>query len=148
MKNVIRANVAASLATIFIGHAASAGTFESVRSNGNLSVVTIIEFGAQVQPITITESSKVNIARVIEIGGAGPVDATIIQNGVRNTVDVFQMGSSTTAIVGQSGLSNTADIVQFGGVTNSLLLQIGNMNTGSVRQSGRVNSSSIFQFGR
>ena len=106
------------------------------------------EFGNSLQPVVINEHSQVNIARVIEIGGAGPVDASITQTGTRNIVDVFQVGGTTNALIGQSGVSNTANVTQLGNSTNSLLLQIGTMNSGGITQFGRSNSSAIFQFGR
>ena len=114
-----------------------------------MSVSTpLSSFGNNVQPVVIDENSRINIARVIEIGGTGPVDATIIQNGTRNIVDVFQVGATTNALIGQSGVSNTADVTQIGNVTNSLMLQVGDMNSGAVRQFGHFNWSAIFQFGR
>jgi minor curlin subunit len=139
---------AALLAAMSAGQTASAGTFQSERSNGRVTIDTIVEFGNNVQPVVIDENSRINIARVIEIGGTGPVDATIIQNGTRNIVDVFQVGGTTNALIGQSGLSNTANVTQIGNVTNSLMLQIGDMNSGSVRQFGHFNWSAIFQFSR
>ncbi|WP_245284053.1 curlin [Bradyrhizobium sp. Cp5.3] len=117
-------------------------------TNRNVSIETIVEFGNNVQPVTIEENSRINIARVIEIGGTGTVDATIVQNGVRNYVDVIQVGGTTNALIGQSGVSNTANITQIGNSTNALLLQIGDMNTGAVRQFGHFNWLAIFQFAR
>jgi minor curlin subunit len=138
----------ALLAAMGVSPAASAGSFQRERSNGNVSIDTIVEFGNNVQPVVIDENSRINIARVIEIGGTGPVDATIIQNGTRNIVDVFQVGGTTNALIGQSGISNTANVTQIGNITNSLMLQVGDMNSGSVRQFGHFNWSAIFQFGR
>ena len=149
MRGVIRVWAAtALLAAMSVSPEASAGSFQSERSNGKVSIGTIFEFGNNVQPVVINENSQINIARVIEVGGTGPVDATIIQNGTRNVVDVFQVGATTNALIGQSGVSNTANVMQIGNVTNSLMLQIGNMNSGSVRQFGHYNWSAIFQFGR
>ncbi len=149
MRGVIQVWAAtALLAAMSVSPEASAGTFQSERSNGKVSIETIFEFGNNVQPVVINENSQINIARVIEVGGTGPVDATIIQNGTRNIVDVFQAGATTNALIGQSGMSNTANVMQIGNVTNSLMLQIGDMNSGSVRQFGHVNWSAIFQFGR
>jgi minor curlin subunit len=149
MRGVIRVWAAtALLAAMSVSPEASAGSFQSERSNGKVSIETIFEFGNNVQPVVINENSQINIARVIEVGGTGPVDATIIQNGTRNVVDVFQVGATTNALIGQSGVSNTANVMQIGNVTNSLMLQIGNMNSGSVRQFGHYNWSAIFQFGR
>lgn len=88
------------------------------------------------------------IESVIQIGGTGTVDATIVQNGTRNYVDVIHVGGTTNALIGQSGVSNTANITQIGNSTNALLLQIGDMNTGTVRQFGRFNWLAIFQFAR
>ncbi len=149
MRGVIRVWAAtALLAAMSVSPEASAGSFQSERSNGKVSIETIFEFGNNVQPVVINENSQINIARVIEVGGTGAVDATIIQNGTRNVVDVFQVGATTNALIGQSGVSNTANVMQIGNVTNSLMLQIGNMNSGSVRQFGHYNWSAIFQFGR
>lgn len=127
---------------------ASAGSVQRSVTNRNVTIETIVQFGNDVQPVTIEENSRINIARVIQIGGTGTVDATIIQNGTRNYANVIQVGGTTNAIVGQSGVSNTADITQVGNSTNALLLQIGDMNTGAVRQFGRFNWLAIFQFGR
>ena len=149
MRRATQAWVAtALLAAISVSPEASAGSFQSGRSNGKVSIETIVEFGNNVQPVVINENSQINIARVIEIGGTGPIDATIIQSGGRNIVSVFQVGGTTNAVIEQFGISNTANVTQIGNVTNSLMLQIGDMNSGSVRQFGRVNRSAIFQFGR
>lgn len=138
----------ALLAAISVSPQASAGSFQSGRSNGKVSVMTIVEFGNNLQPVVINENSQINIARVIEIGGTGTIDATIIQNGSRNIANVFQVGGTTDALIEQFGISNTANVRQIGNVNNSLMLQVGDMNSGSVRQSGRANWSAIFQFGR
>ncbi|WP_349631761.1 curlin [Bradyrhizobium liaoningense] len=127
---------------------ACAGSIQRGVTNRNVSIETIVQFGDNVQPVTIEENSRINIARVIQIGGTGTVDATIIQNGTRNYANVIQVGGTTNAVIGQSGVSNTADITQIGSSTNTLLLQIGDMNTGSVRQFGRFNWLAIFQFSR
>ncbi|QOG20701.1 curlin [Bradyrhizobium arachidis] len=139
---------AALLAVVGTATQAPAGSVQRTLTNRNVSIETIVQFGNDVQPVTIEENSRINIARVIQIGGTGTVDATIIQNGVRNYANVIQVGGTTNAAVGQSGLSNTADITQIGNSTNALLLQIGDMNTGAVRQFGRFNWLAIFQFGR
>ncbi|WP_245328908.1 curlin [Bradyrhizobium centrolobii] len=136
------------LAAISAATAASAGSVQRGMTNRNVSIETIVEFGNNVQPVTIEENSRINIARVIEIGGTGTVDATIVQNGTRNYVDVIQVGGTTNALIGQSGVSNIANLTQAGNSTNALLLQVGDMNTGAVRQFGRFNWLAIFQFGR
>lgn len=140
--------VAALLAAACTATPASAGSIQRSVTNRNVSIETVVQFGDNVQPVTIEESSRINIARVIQIGGTGTVDATIIQNGTRNYANVIQVGGTTNAIIGQSGVSNTADITQIGNSTNALLLQIGDMNSGAVRQFGRFNWLAIFQFGR
>ncbi|MCP3389044.1 curlin [Bradyrhizobium sp. CCGB12] len=127
---------------------ASAGSVQRSVTNRNVSIETVVQFGDNVQPVTIEENSRINIARVIQIGGTGTVDATIIQNGTRNYANVTQVGGPTNAAIGQSGVSNIAEITQIGNSTNALLLQIGDMNTGAVRQFGRFNWLVIFQFGR
>ncbi|MVT48948.1 curlin [Bradyrhizobium yuanmingense] len=140
--------LAAMLAAVGATTPASAGTVQRSVTNRNVSIQTVVQFGDNVQPVTIEENSRINIARVIQIGGTGTVDATIIQNGTRNYANVIQVGGTTNAAIGQSGVSNTAEITQIGNSTNALLLQIGDMNTGAVRQFGRFNWLAIFQFGR
>ena len=140
--------LAALLAAIGTTTPASAGSVQRSVTKGNVSVETVVQFGNEVQPVTIEETSRINIARVIQIGGTGTVDATIIQNGTRNYANVIQVGGTTNAIIGQSGVSNTADITQIGNSTNTLLLQTGDMNRGAVRQFGRFNWLAIFQFSR
>jgi len=140
--------MAALLTAVSVASEASAGSVQRGVTNRNVSIETVVQFGNNVQPVTIEENSRINIARVIQIGGTGTVDATIIQNGTRNYVDVIQVGGTTNLAIGQSGVSNIADITQVGNSTNALLLQIGDMNTGTVRQFGRFNWLSIFQFSR
>ena len=127
---------------------ASAGSVQHSVTKGKVSIETVVQFGDNVQPVTIEENSPINIARVIQIGGTGTVDATIIQNGTRNYANVIQVGGTTNAVIGQSGVSNIAEITQIGNSTNTLLLQIGDMNSGAVRQFGRFNWLAIFQFSR
>nr|WP_276578184.1 curlin [Bradyrhizobium sp. 141] len=138
----------ALLAAVASATQASAGSVQRSVTNRNVTIETIVQFGNDVQPVTIEENSRINIARVIQIGGTGTVDATIIQNGTRNYANVIQVGGTTNTVIGQSGVSNTADITQIGNSTNALLLQIGDMNTGAVRQFGRFNWLAIFQFSR
>jgi minor curlin subunit len=140
--------LAALLAAVSVASEAFAGSVQRSVTNRNVSIQTVIEFGNNVQPVTIEENSRINIARVIQIGGTGTVDATIIQNGTYNYANVIQVGGTTNVAIGQSGVSNIADITQVGKSTNALLLQIGDMNTGAVRQFGRFNWLSIFQFSR
>lgn len=140
--------LAALLAVVGPATQACAGSVQRSVTNRNVSIETVVQFGDNVQPVTIEENSRINIARVIQIGGTGTVDATVIQNGTRNYANVIQVGGTTNAVIGQSGLSNTADITQIGNSTNALLLQIGDMNSGAVRQFGRFNWLAIFQFSR
>ncbi|MFB6419873.1 MULTISPECIES: curlin [Bradyrhizobium] len=149
-KRVLRQVFALAALVAAIGSAtqACAGSVQRSVTRGNVSIETVVQFGDNVQPVTIEENSRINIARVIQIGGTGTVDATIIQNGTRNYANVIQVGGTTNAVIGQSGVSNTAEITQIGNSTNALLLQIGDMNTGAVRQFGRFNWLAVFQFSR
>ncbi|MFB6463777.1 curlin [Bradyrhizobium tunisiense] len=140
--------LAALVAAIGMATQACAGSVQRSVTRGNVSIETVVQFGDNVQPVTIEENSRINIARVIQIGETGTVDATIIQNGTRNYANVIQVGGTTNAVIGQSGVSNTAEITQIGNSTNALLLQIGDMNTGAVRQFGRFNWLAVFQFSR
>jgi minor curlin subunit len=148
MRSIGKMSVVTALLVAVNVSQANAETFQLGRSNSNVSIQTIVEFGNNLQPVVINENSQINIARVIQIGGTGPVDATIVQTGTRNIVSVFQMGGSTNSLIAQSGVSNSASVMQIGGATNSLMLQIGDMNSGSVRQFGRLTWSTIFQFVR
>ncbi|MHC2618601.1 minor curlin subunit [Bradyrhizobium huanghuaihaiense] len=149
-RDVLKRVVTAAVLLAAIGTATPAPAATVLRSvtDRNVRIDTVVQFGNDLQPVTIEESSQINIARVIQFGGTGTVDATIIQNGTRNYANVIQVGGTTNVAVGQSGLSNIADITQVGNSTNALLLQIGDMNTGAVRQFGRFNWLAIFQFGR
>jgi len=128
--------------------AASAGSFYSGVSNSTISFETVVEFGNNLKPVVVEESSQINIARVIQIGVTGPVDATVIQTGASNYANVMQVGSTTRVAIAQLGASNTAGITQIGSVTDTLLVQVGDMNRGTVSQFGRSNWASIFPFGR
>src|SRR3954452_14728901 len=99
----------AALFAVSVASEASAGSVQRGVTNRNVSIETVVQFGNNVQPVTIEENSRINTARVIQIGGTGTVDATIIQNGTRNYVDVIQVGGTTMAI-GQSGVSNIASL--------------------------------------
>lgn len=151
MKRSVQVSIFAVLfaAAIGMSSAASAGSAVSSRTfgNGRVSVETVIEFGNNVQPVVIEQSSPINIARVIEIG-TGQVDATIIQTGTTNYANVLQVGSTTNAAIAQLGMTNTASITQVGNNANALLLQIGNLNSGIVRQFGHFNWPALFRFGR
>lgn len=144
MKRYIRIAAAALVAAMSVAPSASAASFHTRR----VSVSTIIEFGNAVQPVVVDQNSPINIARTIQIGGTGTVDATIIQNGTRNYASVIQVGGTTNALIGQSGVTNTAYVRQLGGSTNALIAQLGALNTGFVLQFGRTNRSGIFQFSR
>ncbi|WFU28503.1 curlin [Bradyrhizobium sp. CB1717] len=146
LKRVVTAAVL--LAAVATSTQAPAATVLRSVTDRNVRIDTVVQFGNDLQPVTIEEHSQINIARVIQFGGTGTVDAAIIQNGTSNYANVIQVGGTTNAAVGQSGLSNIADITQVGNSTNALLLQIGDMNTGAVRQFGRFNWLAIFQFGR
>jgi minor curlin subunit len=114
---------------------------------GNVNFETVVEFGRQAQPVTIDQSSQVNIADVIQITRSGAPTATIVQTGIDNVAQVFQRGASTSATITQFGAINSANVHQVGNTTNSFLTQIGNLNTGAITQIGRSNSSVVFQSG-
>ena len=151
MRRSVQASIFAvlSAAVLSASSAASAGSEVSTRTfgHGKVSVETVVEFGNNIQPVVIEQSSQINIARVIEIG-TGQVDATIIQTGTTNYANILQVGSTTNAAIAQLGMTNNASVTQMGNVNNALMLQIGNLNTGGVRQFGHFNWAAIFQFGR
>ena len=144
MKWRILAGTTALLAVMNVTSAASAASIQT----GRVSVSTIVEFGNAVQPVVIDENSQINIARVIQIGGSGTVDSTIVQTGTLNRASVFQVGGTTNSLIDQTGVTNTASVTQIGNSTNSVIAQSGNMNTGSVSQFGNTNLSAIVQSGQ
>jgi minor curlin subunit len=93
----------AALAAGSVATETSAGSVQRSMTNRNVSIETVVQFGNNVQPVTIEENSRINIARVIQIGATGTVDATIVQNGTRNYANVIQVGGTTNAAIGQSG---------------------------------------------
>lgn len=127
--------------------AASPAAARDRNGGRSISFETIVEFGSNPQPVVIDQTSRVNIARIIEIG-PGTVDATVIQDGTRNITQIFQVGSTTNALVEQNGLSNAVYLRQYGGSANALIAQTGNLNTGVIGQFGMRNWLSIFQFSR
>jgi minor curlin subunit len=126
---------------------AAAGEYISDVQLGDINFETVVEFGRQAQPVTIDQSSQVNIADVIQITRSGAPTATIVQTGTDNVAQVFQRGASTSATITQFGAMNSANVHQVGNTTNSFLTQIGNLNTGAITQIGRSNSSVVFQSG-
>ncbi|WP_348522539.1 curlin [Bradyrhizobium iriomotense] len=150
MKWSLQASIFAALLASAIGgsSAASAGSVKSSLTTSALNIETVFAFGNDPGPVQVNESSQFNFARVIELGGASPVGATIIQTGTQNYASVYQTGSTTSAAIGQFGASNTTNVMQMGNANNTLLVQVGDMNTGAVSQSGRFNWAAIFQFGR
>ena len=115
---------------------------------GNINFETVVEFGPQVQPVTIDQSSQVNVADVIQITRRGAPTATIVQTGMDNVAQIFQRGVSTSAAITQFGAMNSANINQVGNTTSSLLTQTGNLNTGAITQFGISNSSIVSQSAR
>ena len=114
---------------------------------GNINFETVVEFGRQVQPVTIDQSSQFNVADIIQITRSGTPTATIVQTGMDNVAQIFQRGVSTSATITQFGAMNSANIRQVGNTTNSLLTQTGNLNTGAITQFGMSNSSVVSQSG-
>jgi len=110
-----------------------------------VSVSTIVEFGNAIQPVTINQSSQINIARVIQIGGTGTADATIVQNGTNNYANVFQGANTNNALIEQTGITNTAYITQVSGSNNTLAGQLGSLNIGIVLQFGVRHLGGIIQ---
>jgi minor curlin subunit len=146
MTNLNRAWAFAALfAALSISSSASAGSSWGAGSGESITIVTVIEVGNNVNPVNIDENSQINIARVIEIGGTGPVDATIVQNGIDNYASVFQVGSSTNSVIEQFGVNNTSSVTQGGNNNNAGLLQVGTMNSGSTRQFGGQTQSAQSQ---
>jgi len=111
------------------------------------SVEVVNQFGPQVQPVTINQSSQIfNVAAVLQVTSSGSPTATINQTGPTNVVGILQFGGlNSSAATGQSGVVNIADIGQVGNTTSSLLTQMGNLNTGAITQIGMSNSSFVSQ---
>ena len=110
------------------------------------SVEVVNQFGPQVQPVTINQSSQIfNVAAVLQVTSSGSPTATINQTGPTNVVGILQFGPSSSEATGQSGVLNIADIGQVGNTTSSLLTQTGNLNIGAITQFGMTNSSFVSQ---
>jgi minor curlin subunit len=111
------------------------------------SVEVVNQFGPQVQPVMINQSSQLNVAAVLQVTGSGAPTATIVQTGTTNVTGILQFGLSSSTAIGQSGVVNIANIGQVGRTTSSLLTQTGNLNTGAITQFGISNSSFVSQSG-
>jgi minor curlin subunit len=110
------------------------------------SVEVVTQFGPQVQPVVINQSSQFNVAAVLQVTSSGSPSATIKQTGTTNVVGIMQFGGlSSSEATGQSGVVNVADIGQVGNTTSSLLTQMGNLNTGAITQIGMSNSAFVSQ---
>ena len=109
------------------------------------SVEVVTQFGPQVQPVVINQSSQFNVAAVLQVTSSGAPTATIKQTGTTNVVGILQFGPSSSEATGQSGVLNIADIGQVGNTTSSLLTQTGNLNIGAITQFGMTNSSFVSQ---
>ena len=110
------------------------------------SVEVVNQFGSQVQPVTINQSSQFNVAAVLQVTSSGAPTATIKQTGTTNVVGILQFGGlNSSEATGQSGVVNIADIGQVGNTTSSLLTQTGNLNIGAITQFGMTNSSFVSQ---
>ncbi len=84
--------VPASLIGLLAGLAVQAAAAQSIQG--------VVQVGPGVHVTTITQGSGLNIAGVIQIGGAP--SATVTQSGAFNGSAVSQVGISTTANVSQS----------------------------------------------
>ena len=98
------------------------------------SVEVVNQFGPQVQPVTINQSSLFNFAGVLQVNSSGAPTATVVQTGTNNAAGILQFGASTSAVIGQSGAANIGNIAQ-----------MGNFNTGAIAQFGAFNWSVVSQ---
>jgi minor curlin subunit len=98
------------------------------------SIEVVNQFGNQVQPVTINQSSLLNFAGVLQVNSSGAPTATVVQTGMNNAAGILQFGASTSAVIVQSGPANIANIAQ-----------MGNFNTGAIAQFGTFNSSVVSQ---
>jgi hypothetical protein len=148
MKVKVFSAAVAFAAVLTASSAASARQWPRALSGGfgdsHTSFVLVAAFGNS--NVAISQNSNLNIADVIQFGGA--VSSTIVQSGSTDIAHVFQIGRTTASTIVQVGDTNEASVKQIGYATNSLIGQIGRMNSGFVLQFGRNNFSGIWQFGR
>jgi minor curlin subunit len=83
-----------------------------------LNSQVVVEVGNQVQPVTINQSSPVNVTTVVQVS-SGSTSATTTQTGTTNVTGIRQFGTSNSATIGQFGAMNTAVIGQVGSLLNS-----------------------------
>jgi len=124
--------LALSFAAVALLAASSAASAQSIE--------VVNQFGPQVQPVVINQSSQFNVAAVLQVTGSGSPTATIAQTGTINVTGILQLGLSDSTAIGQSGVVNIANIGQVGNTTSSLLTQTGNLNMGFITQFGMSNS--------
>jgi hypothetical protein len=72
---------------------------------------SIVQFGAQVQPVTVGQNSQFNGVGILQVGGSS-TSATVTQNGAGNYVGILQFGTTGAASVTQTGASNFSFIGQ------------------------------------
>ncbi len=74
---------------------------------------SIVQFGAQVQPVTVTQNALLNAVGILQVGGSS-ASATVTQTGAGNYVGILQFGGSAAAAIGQTGITNYSFVGQSG----------------------------------
>jgi minor curlin subunit len=85
-------------------------------ASAQVNFESIVQFGAQVQPVTVTQNAQFNGVGILQVGGTS-ASATVTQNGAGNYVGVLQFGGAATASVGQAGTVNFVFVGQSSGST-------------------------------
>jgi len=85
-------------------------------ASAQVNFQSIVQFGAQVQPVTVTQNAQFNGVGILQVGGAS-ASATVVQNGAGNYVGILQFGGAATASVGQIGVTNFVFVGQSSGST-------------------------------
>ena len=85
-----------------------------------VSFQSIVQFGAQVQPITVTQNAQLNALGVLQVGGTSP-SVTVTQNGAGNYVGILQFGGTASAGITQNGATNFSYVGQSSGIPMTML---------------------------
>ena len=92
--------------------ACSLWTFPAAAAQVNFQ--SIVQFGTQVHPVTVTQNGQFNGVGILQVGGTG-ASATVTQNGAGNYVGILQFGGNAMASVGQTGATNFSFVGQSSG---------------------------------
>jgi hypothetical protein len=80
-------------------------------SSAQTNFQSIVQFGAQVKPVTVTQNGQFNGVGILQVGGTS-ASATVTQNGAGNYVGILQFSGAATASITQTGATNFSFVGQ------------------------------------